>query len=124
MLEHAPGVTVSLRPRSSVVDDGRATQFIKAKNQELTEPVVRAATAGMKEADMAFTTVLNNLFAPMSKRRVKELGLREDEEFRFVSRLSREVEASGAIDKVYNGTPLSPLFQMWLTVAQGASSIT
>lgn len=57
----------------------------------------------MKEADMAFATVLNNLFTPMSKRRVKELGLREEEEARYVSRLSREVEAAGALDKIYNG---------------------
>ncbi|KZV85521.1 P-loop containing nucleoside triphosphate hydrolase protein [Exidia glandulosa HHB12029] len=78
-------------------------QFIKAKNQDLSETVVRAATTGMKEADIAFTAVLNNLFTPMSKRRVKELGLREDEETRYVSRLSREVEATGALDKVYNG---------------------
>ncbi|EJD53229.1 P-loop containing nucleoside triphosphate hydrolase protein [Auricularia subglabra TFB-10046 SS5] len=80
-----------------------ALQFVKAKKQELSEVAVRNATKGMKEADMAFSTVLNNLFTPLSKRRVKELGLREEEETRYVSRLSREVEASGAIDKVVTG---------------------
>lgn len=66
--------------------------------------MVRAATTGMKEADMSFVTVLNNLFLPMTRKRAKELGLTEAEEGRYVNRLSREVEATGALDKVALGT--------------------
>ncbi|EGN95576.1 hypothetical protein SERLA73DRAFT_60018, partial [Serpula lacrymans var. lacrymans S7.3] len=67
-------------------------QFIKSKSEEVTEPLIRRATVGMKEADTTVTSVLNDLFAPMSRKRVKELGLGEDEEARYVNRLSREVE--------------------------------
>lgn len=58
----------------------------------MTETIVRAATAGMKEADSSANVVLNSLFAPMSRKRVKELGLGEADESKFVTRLSREVE--------------------------------
>lgn len=78
-------------------------QLIKARGKEVTEPVVRAATAGMKEADTSQTAVLNDLFAPLSRKRVKDLGLTEDEEGRYAARLSREIEASGAMDKVAQG---------------------
>lgn len=64
---------------------------------------MRAATAGMKEADVSQTVVLNDLFSPMSRKRANELGIGEEEEARYVGRLSREVEASGAMDKIAIG---------------------
>lgn len=64
---------------------------------------MRRATAGMKEADMSQTTVLNDLFSPMSNKRAKDLGLGEEDLARYVNRLSREVEASGATDKIAVG---------------------
>ena len=57
----------------------------------------------MKEADMSQTTVLNDLFSPMSNKRAKDLGLGEEDLARYVNRLSREVEASGATDKIAVG---------------------
>lgn len=53
---------------------------------------MRAATAGMKEADSSTIGVLNDLFAPMTRKRVKELGMGEEEESKYVQRLSREVD--------------------------------
>ncbi|KAF8511117.1 P-loop containing nucleoside triphosphate hydrolase protein [Hysterangium stoloniferum] len=78
-------------------------QFIKSKKQQVTETVIRAATVGMKEADTSLTTVLNDLFAPLPKRRAKELGLTEEQESRYVGRLSRDLDASGALDKIALG---------------------
>jgi chromosome transmission fidelity protein 18 len=57
----------------------------------------------MKEADTSFATVLNNLFSPMTRKRAKELGLTETEERKYVGRLSQEVEATGAMDKISLG---------------------
>lgn len=57
----------------------------------------------MKEADTSLSSVLNDLFAPLSKRRVLEMGLMEAQELRYVSRLSRDLDASGALDKVAIG---------------------
>lgn len=54
----------------------------------------------MKEGDTSFTSVLGNLFAPLSKKRVKELGMSEGDEGRYVGRLSRDLDASGSVDKV------------------------
>ena len=59
----------------------------------------------MKEHDTSFTTTLGNLFAPLPKKRVKELGLTEKEESCYVGRLSAEVEASGSVDRVAPNTP-------------------
>ncbi|KAG6860581.1 hypothetical protein C0995_009630 [Termitomyces sp. Mi166 len=70
-------------------------QFIKSRNQEVTEDVVRNATAGMKEGDTSLNAVLNNIFSPLTKKRVKELGLTEEEGGRYVARLSREIDGSG-----------------------------
>ncbi|KAG6832058.1 hypothetical protein H0H92_005480 [Tricholoma furcatifolium] len=70
-------------------------QFIKSRSQEVTELIVRGATVGMKEADTSLNTVLNNIFAPLTKKRVKELALTEEEESRYVARLSHEIDASG-----------------------------
>lgn len=57
----------------------------------------------MKEADTSLSSVLNDLFAPLSKRRVLEMDLMEAQELRYVSRLSRDLDASGALDKVAIG---------------------
>ena len=57
----------------------------------------------MKEADVSQTAVLNDLFAPMSHKRAKEFGLGEEDLARYVGRLSRTVEASGATDKIAVG---------------------
>ncbi|KAI0086408.1 P-loop containing nucleoside triphosphate hydrolase protein [Irpex rosettiformis] len=78
-------------------------QLIKARNVEVTENVVRTATAGMKEAEVSQTAVLNDLFSPMSRKRAKDLGVGEEEETRYVGRLSREIEASGSMDKIAIG---------------------
>jgi hypothetical protein len=104
----------------------RQPQFIKSRNQDVTEPVIRAATAGMKEADTSLTSVLGDLFAPLPKRRARELGLTEEQEAKYVGRLSRDVDGSGSLDKVVMGAPMS------LTIVssnahskiQGASSTT
>lgn len=64
---------------------------------------MRSATAGIKESDVSQTAVLNDLFAPMPRKRAKDLGLSEEDEARYVGRLSREVEASGAMDKIAIG---------------------
>jgi chromosome transmission fidelity protein 18 len=66
--------------------------------------MVRTATTGMKEADVSQTVVLNDLFSPMSRKRAKDLGIGEEEESKYVARLSREIEASGAMDKIAIGT--------------------
>ncbi|KZT71388.1 P-loop containing nucleoside triphosphate hydrolase protein [Daedalea quercina L-15889] len=78
-------------------------QLIKAKGKEVTESVIRTAAAGMKQSDMTSTTVLNDLFSPMARKRTKDLGLTEEEEARYVRRLSREVESTGAMDRVAEG---------------------
>lgn len=56
---------------------------------------------------MSQTTVLNDLFSPMSTKRAKDLGLGEEDLARYVNRLSREVEASGATDKIAVGLYLT-----------------
>ena len=78
-------------------------QLIKARDEEVTEAVVRRATAGMKEADVSHMAVLNDLFAPMSTKRAKDLGYGEEDLSRYVGRLSRAVEDSGALDKIAIG---------------------
>ena len=57
----------------------------------------------MKESDLNYLTVLNNLFGPLPKKRVKELGLTDEEEGRYVSRLSREIEFSGKESNIASG---------------------
>lgn len=76
--------------------------MLKSRNVDVTEGMVRSATQGMKEAESSQMTVLNDLFAPLSRKRAKELGIREDEA-RFVTRLSREIDGCGSIDKVAIG---------------------
>ncbi|KAJ7905842.1 hypothetical protein B0H14DRAFT_2661855 [Mycena olivaceomarginata] len=70
-------------------------QFIKSRSQEVTETIIRGATVGMKEAETSLISVLNSLFTPLTRKRVKELGLTEAEETKYVGRLSREVDGCG-----------------------------
>jgi chromosome transmission fidelity protein 18 len=81
----------------------RPLQFIKARNQGVTEQLVRSATAGMKEADANYLSALTDLFCPMSKKRVKERGLCEADEIKYVERLSHAIEATGVLDRVALG---------------------
>ncbi|THH17123.1 hypothetical protein EW146_g3644 [Bondarzewia mesenterica] len=78
-------------------------QFIKSRSQDVTEQMIRAATVGMKEGDSSFSGALNSLFLPMSKRRVKELGLNEEDENKYVDRIARELEGSGTLDRIALG---------------------
>jgi chromosome transmission fidelity protein 18 len=76
----------------------------------VTEPIIRAATAGMKEADSSTISVLNSMFAPMTRKRVKELGMGEEEESKYVGRLSREIESINNLSTVAAGQS-SQMFQ-------------
>lgn len=82
-------------------------QFIKARSGEVTEPIIRAATAGMKEAESSNLSVLNSLFAPMARKRVKELGLGEKDEARYVARLSREIDSVNNSSTIATGRSTS-----------------
>lgn len=70
-------------------------QFLKSRCEHVTEAAVRRATVGMKETDVSLNAILNDLFSPLSKKRVHELGLPDDDELRYTSRLSTEIESSG-----------------------------
>jgi len=70
-------------------------QFIKTRREDVSETVIRKATSGMKEADTTVYSVLNNLFTPLTKKRTMELGLTEEEEARYVHRLSRDIDGAG-----------------------------
>jgi chromosome transmission fidelity protein 18 len=59
----------------------------------------------MKEAETSITSVLNSLFAPMTRKRVKELGMGEEDEAKYVGRLSREVEGTGKEQSIATGQP-------------------
>lgn len=61
----------------------------------------------MKEADSSTNAVLNNLFCPMTRKRVKELGIGDEEEARYVERLSREVDCTGKESTIAIGTAAS-----------------
>jgi len=78
-------------------------QFLKRRGAEVTEVVVRKATHGMKEADASQISVLNDLFCPLQRKRVKDLGMTEEEQSRYVARLARTIESTGAPDKVALG---------------------
>ncbi|KAJ8700036.1 Chromosome transmission fidelity protein 18 [Pleurotus ostreatus] len=78
-------------------------QFIKSRSDEVTEAMIRRATAGTREADNTISSVLNSLFNPMTRKRVKELGLTEDQEGRYVSRLSQEIDAVGKESSIATG---------------------
>ncbi|KAJ7219569.1 P-loop containing nucleoside triphosphate hydrolase protein [Mycena pura] len=70
-------------------------QFIKSRNQDVTEAIIRRATVGMKEAETSLVSVINGLFTPLTQKRVKELGMTEVEESKYVVRLSREIDGCG-----------------------------
>lgn len=78
-------------------------QFIKLNHSEVSETIVRGATAGMKEGDNSFLNVLGDLFLPLSKKRIKEAAPTDAQENRYVDRLSRSIESSDAYDKVSLG---------------------
>ena len=78
-------------------------QFIKTRSQDVTEQLVRSATAGMKEADTNYLNVLTDLFCPMSKKRVKDHGMGEAEENKYVERLSHALEGTGTLDRIALG---------------------
>ncbi|KAJ3576874.1 hypothetical protein NP233_g105 [Leucocoprinus birnbaumii] len=78
-------------------------QFVKSRREDVTEAVIRKATAGMKEGDTTIIAVLNSIFSPMTKKRVKELGMTEEQESRYVNRLSHEIEGSGKDAAIANG---------------------
>ena len=69
----------------------------------MTEHVVRKATVGMKETDSTVQSVLNHLFSPLQKKRVREMGLTEEEEARYVGRLSHEVGGAGRDAAIASG---------------------
>ena len=77
---------------------------MRAKNLDVTEQVIRSATAGMKDEDSSFISVMSNIFSPLSRKRVKELGLNDMEENRYVGRLSADIDACGSADRVAVGT--------------------
>lgn len=64
---------------------------------------MRRATYGMKEADATVISVVSNLFMPLSRKRIKELALTDEEEARYVLRLSREIEGSGRDSTIASG---------------------
>jgi chromosome transmission fidelity protein 18 len=63
----------------------------------------------MKESDGSSISVLSALLSPPTKKRTKELGMTEQEDAehmsRFVDRLSRLIDLSGAQEKVALGEP-------------------
>jgi len=59
----------------------------------------------MKEADSSVFNALNNIFNPLSKKTVKDLGLGEEEESRYVARLVREIDAVGRESTLASGKP-------------------
>lgn len=76
---------------------------MKTRGEVVTEPVIRKATVGMKEVDSTVVSVLNNVFTPLSKKRVRELGMTDEEEARYVARLSREIDSAGRDSAVASG---------------------
>lgn len=57
----------------------------------------------MKEADTNYITVLNNLFTPLAKKRVKELGLTDEEEMKYVARLCHDIDGTGRESNIASG---------------------
>ncbi|KAI6166905.1 hypothetical protein EDD17DRAFT_1773912 [Pisolithus thermaeus] len=72
-------------------------------NEDVTEPLIRRATAGMKEGDSTTTTVLREIFAAISRRRVKDLAIEDDDGLRYVNRLSRAIEVLNNPASIANG---------------------
>ncbi|TEB25929.1 P-loop containing nucleoside triphosphate hydrolase protein [Coprinellus micaceus] len=78
-------------------------QFIKADRAEVTESIIRKATIGMKESESSIQTVLDSIFNPLSKKRVKELGLTEQDEGKYVARLYQEIDGCGRESAIATG---------------------
>lgn len=76
-------------------------QFVKSKTENITEHLIRQATAGMKEGDSSVNAVMNDLFAPLSRRRAREMD--DADAMRYVSRLSRAIEALNNPAIIANG---------------------
>ena len=57
----------------------------------------------MKEADTNYLGVLTDLFCPMSKKRVKDRGLCEADENKYVERLSHALDGTGMLDRIALG---------------------
>ncbi len=51
--------------------------------------------------------VLNDVFTPLAKSRVKDMGLTSEDEQKYVHRLNRSIESTGTVDKVALGNDLS-----------------
>lgn len=78
--------------------------------------MIRSATVGMKEGDNSLISVLNSLFSPLTKKRAKELGLTEEEESRYVGRISREIDGSGRESGIAIGKSLVLLISLRLVI--------
>lgn len=57
----------------------------------------------MKEGDISVLSVLNTIFSPLTKKRIKELAMTEEQESRYINRVSHEIEGSGKDAAVANG---------------------
>jgi chromosome transmission fidelity protein 18 len=57
----------------------------------------------MKEAETSNQAVWNDIFLPLGKKKAKELAFTEEERSKYVTRLTRSIEASGTIDKIMLG---------------------
>jgi chromosome transmission fidelity protein 18 len=54
----------------------------------------------MKESESSFMDVITDIFSPLSKSRVKDLGLTSEEENKYVDRITRSIDTTGSLDKV------------------------
>lgn len=61
----------------------------------------------MKESENSVQTVLDNLFNPLSKKRVKELGLTEQDEGKYVARLHQEIDGCGRESAIATGKSIA-----------------
>lgn len=57
----------------------------------------------MKESEQSFLGVLTDIFSPLSKSRVKDLGMSSEEEGKYANRMARAIDSTGALDKVALG---------------------
>ncbi|PPQ67464.1 hypothetical protein CVT24_011521 [Panaeolus cyanescens] len=108
---HVEGLKADSRALATLVNASKGDfrgclntlQLIKTRNEDVTEPVIRRATAGMKQADTNVLSVLNSIFTPVSKKRAKNFVLDEEDETRYVARISREIDGSGRESTVATG---------------------
>lgn len=57
----------------------------------------------MKESESSIQTVLDSIFNPLSKKRIKELGLTEQDEGKYVARLYQEIDGCGRESAIATG---------------------